>query len=217
MKELKIILADDHTLVRAGIRSLIQQFQGMKVVGEAGDGNEALRLVKELKPDILLTDIAMPGMNGLDTVARLKRDFPGTHVVILSMHVSEEYVLQALKSGADGYLLKDSATTELEQAVKAVSRGEKFLSPSVSQHVIEDYKRRVGGETNPLDQLSSRQREILKMIAEGKNTKEIAQILELSAKTVETHRAQLMDKLDIHDIPGLVRYAIKTKLVTLES
>ena len=217
MKELKIILADDHTLVRAGIRSLIQQFQGMKVVGEAGDGNEALRLVKELKPDILLTDIAMPGMNGLDTVARLKRDFPGTRVIILSMHVSEEYVLQALKSGADGYLLKDSATTELEQAVKAVSRGEKFLSPSVSQHVIEDYKRRVGGETNPLDQLSSRQREILKMIAEGKNTKEIAQILELSAKTVETHRAQLMDKLDIHDIPGLVRYAIKTKLVTLES
>jgi DNA-binding NarL/FixJ family response regulator len=212
MTPIRILLADDHALVRAGIRTLLQSIAGLEVVGEARDGREALGQVAALRPDVLLLDITMPELNGLEVVARVVKDFPGVRVIMLSMHASEEYVWQALRVGASGYLLKDADTAELELAVKAVARGESYLSPAVSKRVIGDYIRRTGSETSSLELLTPRQREILKLIAEGKSTKECARILNISVKTVETHRAQLMERLDIHDIAGLVRYAIRVGL-----
>ena len=214
MKPIRVLLADDHALVRAGIRSLLQTFQDIEVVAETGDGQEALTLIEQHRPDVVLMDIAMPGMNGLEVAARVAKDLPGVRVIILSMHNNEEYVLQALRAGSKGYLLKDAATAELEVAIKAAVRGETYLSPVVSKHVIGDYVRRVGGEASSLEQLTPRQREVLQLIAEGRTTKEIAQILNISVKTVETHRAQLMERLDIHDVAGLVRYAIRVGVVS---
>jgi DNA-binding NarL/FixJ family response regulator len=216
MSETRILLADDHALVRAGIRSLLEKLPGVKVVGEAGDGREALSMVKELAPNIVLMDIAMAGLNGLEAAARLTKEVPGVKVIILSMHANEEYVLQALRAGASGYLLKDAAIAELKLALSAVSRGETYLSPAISKHVIDNYLDRVGDKQSPLEGLTPRQREILQMIAEGKTTKEIAFLLNLSVKTVETHRSQLMDRLGIHDVPGLVRYAMRVGLITPE-
>jgi len=158
-------------------------------------------------------DIGMAGLNGLDATARITKDFPAVRVIILSMHTNEEYVLQALRAGAVGYLLKESGTAELELAVWAVARGETYLSPAVSKYVIADYVRRVGGEPNSLARLTPRQREVLQLIAEGHTTQEIAHTLKISVKTVETHRSQLMERLQIHDIAGLVRYAIRVGLV----
>lgn len=222
MRSIRIVLADDHELVRAGVRALLQKLEGVQVVAEAGDGQEALRLIKKHHPDIALLDIAMPGLNGLDVAARVVKEEPEVRVILLSMHVSEEYVWQALRTGAAGYLLKDSRISELELALTAVSSGETYLSPRVSRHVAE-YMRRVGGDTakegsdlRPYEQLTPRQREILQLIAEGRSTKEIAHLLSLSIKTVETHRSQLMERLDIHDIAGLVRYALRTGLVEHE-
>ncbi len=224
MKPTRVLLAEDHTLVRAGIRALLQNLAGIEVVAEASDGREALRLIKTYQPDVVLMDIAMAGLNGLEATARVTKEFPTVRVVILSMHSTEEYVAQALRAGAAGYLLKDAAAAELELAVTAVARGETYLSPAVSKHVIADYLRRVGdreasgggGATPASELLTPRQREILQLIAEGRSTKEIAAILHLSVKTVETHRTQLMARLDIHDVAGLVRYAIRIGLVALD-
>jgi DNA-binding NarL/FixJ family response regulator len=217
MNRVRILLADDHTLMRAGIRSLLEKIPGVEVVGEAADGREALGLVKTRLPNVVLMDIAMSGLNGLDATARVVKEFPQVRVIILSMHANEEYVLQTLRTGASGYLLKDAATAELELAIQAVVRGDTYLSPAISKRVIDDYLGRVNGEKSPLDQLTSRQREILQLIAEGKSTKEIAFLLNVSIKTVETHRLQLMDRLGIHDIPGLVRHAMRIGLVPPEN
>ncbi|MCK6624881.1 MAG: response regulator transcription factor [Anaerolineae bacterium] len=214
MKPIRVLLADDHALVRAGFRALLQSLPDMEVVAEAGDGREALRLITLHQPDVVLMDIGMPGLNGLEAAAQALDELPQTRIIILSMHAHEEYVLRALRSGAVGYLLKDAGTTELELAVRAVMRGEMYLSPAVSKHVIAEYVQRVGSQPNSLEQLTPRQREILQLIAEGQTTKEIARILNLSVKTVETYRTQLMERLDIHDIAGLVRYAIRVGLVS---
>jgi DNA-binding NarL/FixJ family response regulator len=216
MKPLRIVLADDHALVRAGISALLKQIPGVEVVAEAADGREALAQVKAHVPDLVLMDISMAGLNGLEAAARIGKDHPDVRVLILSAHANEDYVKQALRAGAAGYLLKHAAISELELAIQAVARGETYLSPAVSKHLIADYIRRVGEETNPLELLTPRQREILQLIAEGHSTKEIARILHVSAKTVETHRTQLMERLDIHDIAGLVRYAIRAGLAHLD-
>lgn len=213
---IKLVIADNHTLVRAGFRSLLEDLGDIEVIGEADNGRLALQLVEATQPDLVLMDIAMPELNGLEATARITHDFPAVRVLIVSMHANEEYVYQALKAGAVGYLLKDSGPEELELAINAIARGETYLSPAVSKHVVNDYVRRLGQDEDPLDQITPRQREILQLIAEGKNTKQIAEILYISTKTVETHRSQLMDRLDIHDIAGLVRYAIRIGLVVLE-
>jgi DNA-binding NarL/FixJ family response regulator len=216
MRSSRVLIVDNHVMVRAGFRALLQTLENIEVVDEAGDGREALRLVALHQPTIVLMDIAMPEMNGLEATIRMKKEFPDVRVIILSMHANEEYVYQALRAGAMGYLLKDGGTSELELAIRAIAHGETYLSPTVSKHVITDYMRRVSTESNPMEQLTPRQREILKLVAEGKSTKEIAELLYISVKTVETHRMQLMDRLDIHDIAGLVHYAIRTGIVLLE-
>lgn len=222
MNPTRVLLVDDHLLVRAGLRTLLEQMPGIEVVGEASNGREALDLIKANPPDVVLMDITMAEMNGLVATAQITHDFPQVRSLMLSMHVTKEYVTQALQAGASGYLLKDAAPTELELAIRSVMRGEKYLSPAVSTHVIADYlQRATGSTTNRADTalssttpLTLRQREILQLIAEGNTTKEIATKLTLSVKTVETHRTQLMERLDIHDIAGLVRYAIRIGLVT---
>jgi len=213
---LRILLVDDHALVRAGMRSLLREIDGVEVVAEASDGAEALAAAERERPDVVLMDIAMKGMNGLEAAARLRERQPAAKVVILSMHTSEEYVLLALRAGAAAYLIKDSATSELELALKCVMRGETYLSPAISRQVVDGYVQRVGVGAGP-DPLTPRQRDVLKRIAEGRSTKEIAFDLNLSVKTVETHRAQIMDRLGIRDVAGLVRYAMRTGLVPPET
>jgi DNA-binding NarL/FixJ family response regulator len=209
---IRVLLADDHALVRAGIRSLLGAMAEVEVVGEASSGEEALELAQRQHPDVVLMDIAMRGITGLEAAAAMRERLPSVRVVILSMHSGEEYVLQALRAGAAGYLLKDAATGELELALRSVMRGESWLSPAVSRQVVEGYVQRTGGETAP-EVLTARQREVLRLVAGGKSTKEIAFLLNLSVKTVETHRAQIMDRLGIRDVAGLVRYALRTGLV----
>ncbi len=214
---IRVLLVDNHTLVRAGLRAILHNIEGIQVVAEAGDGREALSLIADCQPDVVLMDVAMPDMNGLEATARIVKEFPQTRVMILSMHAQEEYVLQALRLGAMGYVLKDVGVGELELAIRASFQGETYLSPAVSKHVA-DYQERVGHEysTQTPAQLTSRQREILQLITEGRTTKEIAQLLFISVKTVETHRMQLMKRLDIYDVAGLVRYAIRMKLIIPE-
>jgi DNA-binding NarL/FixJ family response regulator len=214
MASIRVLIAEDHALVRAGFRALLQSCPGIQVVGETGDGREALHLVEKDPPDVILMDISMPGLNGLEATAHVVSEYPNVRVIILSMHADEEYVLQALRAGAAGYLLKDSDAAELELAITAVVRGETYLSPQVSKQVIAEYLRLVGDESGSHEQLTPRQREVLQLIAEGHTTKDIAQILCVSERTAMTHRAQLMERLDIHDIAGLVRYAIRTGLVS---
>lgn len=214
MASIRVLLADDHTLVRAGLRKLLESIPDMEVVGEAGDGLELLELAEKLQPQMVLMDIAMPGLNGLDATGRLVKTWPGIRVLILSMHQSAEYVRQALRQGAAAYLLKDSAPLELELAIKAVLKGETYLSPAVSKGVVSDYVNRLRSDEQPADTLTPRQREVLQLIAEGQSTKEIARRLDISIKTVETHRTQLMKQLDIHEIAGLVRFAIRTGLAS---
>jgi len=222
MSPIRVLLADDHTLVRAGIRSLLESLPGIQVVAEANNGREALDLIEQHHPDVFLMEIAMSELNGLEATAYVLREFADVRVIILSMHANEEYVWQALRAGAKGYLLKDAGMAELELAVKSVARGETYLSPPISRQVISDYMRRVGGEERSegsrrdLERLTPRQREILRLVAEGNTTQAIAQKLEISIKTVETHRMQLMERLNIHDIAGLVRYAIRVGLVKPE-
>jgi DNA-binding NarL/FixJ family response regulator len=207
------LLVDDHQLLRAGIRAILQGLPGIEVVGEARDGREALDLLKTQHPNVVLMDIAMPGMNGLEALPRFTREFPDARVIILSMHGTPEYVCRALRGGAAGYLLKDALVAEVELAIRAAARGETYLTPAVSKHVIDSYMQRLDADSNPLDLLTPRQREILQLVAEGKSTKEIARLLHISVKTVETHRMQLMDRLNIHDVPGLVRFAIDQGLI----
>jgi DNA-binding NarL/FixJ family response regulator len=212
----RILLVDDHTLVRAGIRSLLEGLDGVREVVEAGDGRAALELIRIQPPDIVLMDIAMKGLNGVETTRLIKKEFPKIFVIILSMHSSEEYVLHALQAGASGYLMKDAAPVELELALVSVLQGNTYLSPLVSRQVITDYLLRIGEDKSDLLLLTPRQREILQLISEGMSTKEIANLLQISVKTVETHRQQIMDRLNIHNIPGLVRFAVREGLVTVE-
>lgn len=214
MKRMRTLLADDHTLVRAGLRKLLESMSEIEVVGEAEDGLELLALAERLQPNLVLMDIAMPGLNGLEATARLVKSMPEVRVVILSMHQTEEYVRQALRHGASGYLLKDAAPLELEMAIKAVRRGDTFLSSAVSKGVLSDYVKRLRTDELPGAQLTPRQREVLQLIAEGHSTKEVARRLDLSVKTVDTHRSQLMRQLDIHEVTGLVRYAMRTGLIS---
>jgi DNA-binding NarL/FixJ family response regulator len=216
MNAIRVLLADDHALVRAGLRELLQKLPGVEVVAEAGDGREALALVKSALPNLALLDITMKGLTGLEAAERIVKEFPSVKVVMLSMHASEEYVLRALRAGVSGYIIKDAAIVELELALKAVMAGETYLSPNLSRNVIESYLGRTEGKPSLLEQLTPRQREILQLIAEGQSTKEIAYTLDVSVKTVETHRAQLMQRLEIYDVAGLVRYALRVGLISPE-
>ena len=213
MSALRVMIADDHTLMREGIRSLLAQLPDVEVVGEAKDGFDAVSLCKRLNPDIVLMDISMPGLNGIDASIRIATVSPVTRVLFLSMYDNEEYMEQALQTGAAGYLLKDADLRELEFALQAVSRGERYLTPAVAKYLVDGYRNHSRHGTNPVATLTSRQREVLQLIAEGHSTKAIAGRLDLSVKTVETHRAQLMNRLAIHDVAGLVRYAIRKGLV----
>lgn len=208
-----MLIADDHGLVRAGIRALLEKQLSMEVVDEASNGREALRLVKEHQPDVVLMDIAMPELNGLEVIRQLAKDFPEVRCIILSMHADEEHVWQALQAGAAGYLVKGGSLAELELAIKSVANGETYLSPGVSGPVIKEYVRRTSHDGDSTDNLTPRQREILQMIAEGKTTKQIALILNVSVKTVESHRAQLMKRVGVQDIASLVRHALRIGLV----
>lgn len=216
VQPIRVLIADDHALLRAGVRSLLSGISDIEIIGEASDGREALELVASLHPHVMLMDIAMPNMNGLMAAERIRSEFPNVRVIILSMHATEDYVTQAIRAGAAGYLLKDAQTAELEFAVKAVARGETYLTPVVSKQVMTSYLQMAGTSENGSGPLTPRQREILQLIAEGNTTKQIAATLKISVKTVETHRTQLMERLDIHDIPGLVRYAMRTGLVSPE-
>jgi DNA-binding NarL/FixJ family response regulator len=218
IKPIRIILADDHTLVRAGMRALLEKLPHVEVVGEAGDGREALQLVKRHRPDVVLMDISMPGLNGLEASQRMTVEFPDARVIILSMHDNEEYYWRALKAGAAGYLLKKAATTELGIALEQVVHGEIYLSQEISLRLAKRPPwHGIVGQKSPLEQLTSRQREILQLVAEGQNTKQIGEILKLSPKTVEYHRMKLMDGLKVYDIPGLVRFALRVGLIAQES
>ncbi len=217
MSTVRVILAEDHTLVRAGFRALLEKLDGVQVIGEVSDGREAFSMAKELDPDIILMDIAMPGLNGLEATRRLRRTCPRTKVLMLSMYTNEEYLKEALRAGAAGYLLKDADRTEFELAIKTVCRGGTYLAPALAKFTVDAFCRDDTAPTGPLAKLTARQREILQLVAEGCSTKQIAQRLNLSVKTVETHRTQIMDRLEIHDIPGLVRLAVRTGLVAPDS
>jgi DNA-binding NarL/FixJ family response regulator len=214
-KPIRLVLADDHPLVRAGIRAGLEKFSLAQVVGEANNGREALELVKELMPEMVFIDISMPGMNGLEALARITKEFPAVRVIILTMHENEEYIWQAMRAGAAGYVLKKSATAELGAALQAVSRGEIYLCKEIAARLAKKSPfQDLAARKSPLEQLTGRQREILQLIAEGRNTKEIAEDLKLSPKTVEYHRLKLMETLNVHDIPGLVRFALRAGLIT---
>jgi DNA-binding NarL/FixJ family response regulator len=218
IKPIRVILADDHTLVRAGIRALLEKLPWVEVVGEADDGREVLELVKTHRPDVVLMDITMPGLNGLEAAARIAKEFSEVRVIILSMHNNEEYYWRALKAGAAGYLLKKAATAELETALERVVQGEIYLSQEISQRLVKKFPLQgIADRKSPLEQLTGRQREILQLIAEGQNTKQIAELLKVSPKTIEYHRMKLMMGLNVHDIPGLVRFALRVGLIPQES
>src|SRR5215467_2130941 len=206
---IRVVLADDHKLVRAGFRLMLNTLGGVEVLAETSDGQDALELIRKHKPEIALLDITMPGLTGIEIAGRIQKDKLPTKVIILSMHLDEEYIVRAVKAGVAGYLLKTSDPVELELAIRAALCGETYLSPGISKQIVSDYIRHIGPTESLLDQLTPRQREILQLIAEGKNTKTIADTLKISAKTVETHRSALMDRLGVHDVPGLVRYAIR--------
>jgi len=218
VKPIRVILADDHTLVRAGIRALLEKLPGVEVLREAGDGREVLALVATCRPDVVLMDIAMPGLNGLEATARMTKEFPEVRVIVLSMHNDEEYVWRALKAGAAGYLLKEAATAELATVLQRVMQGEIYLSQAISNRLPKSFALDgIAKRKSPLEQLTVRQREILQLIAEGQNTKHIADILKVSPKTVEYHRMKLMGCLNVYDVPGLVRFALKAGLIPQES
>ena len=216
MTSVGVLLADDHALLRAGLRALIKDMSGIEVAGEAEDGAEALRLMIETRPAVALVDISMPRLNGLEVAARAAKEAPSTRVIILSMHAYEEYVHRALLAGAAGYLLKNADEGELEQALRTVARGQTWLSPSISKTVVDALARGEKPAPGPFELLSPRQREILQLIAEGSSSKDIARKLDLGVKTVEKHRTELMDRLGIHGVAGLVRYALRAGIVQPE-
>lgn len=211
---IRVTLVEDHTLVRAGLRSLLDATGNIEVVAEADDGREALKVMKDVPTDVVVMDITMPGLNGMEATARIKKAFPEVKILMLSMYSSEEYVVQSLRYGASGYLVKDSAASELERAILAVARGERYLGGTKAKDRIERYIDAGKEIKDPLDRLTPRQREILQLVVEGHKTREIAELLSVSVKTVETHRAQLMDRLGIHDVAGLVRYAVRIGLIS---
>ena len=215
MNPIRVLVADDHALVRAGIRALVEKIEGIVVVGEAGKGSEVLELVRELRPDLMLLDITMPDGSGFEVLEQVTKKYPEIKIIVLTVHEAGEYAIRALREGAAGFLPKSAASTELDQAIQAVLRGEVYISPDTSRKTLLEYGK---GATKRdlLATLSPRQREVLRLIAEGKTTKQIAQLLEISVKTVETHRAQLMERLGIHDVAGLVRYAIIVGLIEVE-
>jgi RNA polymerase sigma factor (sigma-70 family) len=212
MEPIRVLIADDHALVRGGIRALVEKIEGILVVGEAGKGSEALELVHELKPNLLLLDLTMPDGGGFEVLEHVKKDFPEMLVIVLTVHEAGEYAIRALREGAAGFLPKSAASTELEQAIQTVIDGEIYISPEMLKKTV------IKGTTKRelLDTLSPRQREVLRLIAEGRTTKQIAAELGISVKTVETHRAQLMERLNIRDVAGLVRYAILVGLIDVE-
>lgn len=207
MTPIRILLADDHHLVRAGIRALLQTVDGLEVVDEARDGMEALRLLDQLKPDLVLMDVAMPGLSGLQALEMMRAAGSATKVIMLSMHANEEHVIRALSLGASGYVVKSAAPAELVAAIRAVMLGQTWLPAELPRAALDGYAERTG-RRNPEATLTQRQRQVLKLLADGAGTREIASILGLSIKTIETYRAQIMTRLGIQDIPGLVRYAI---------
>jgi len=216
VKKIRVLLADDHALIRAGIRALLEKVERIEVVGEAGDGPQALELIEKLRPDVMLLDLTMPGLSGIEVLKTTSEKFPEVRTIVLTVHEEEEYAFHALRSGAAGYLPKSAASAELSLAIEHVIGGRKYLSPSIEQKAASksDQHQREG-EPVPAE-LTPRQLEVLTLIAEGHSTKDIAQNLNISVKTVETHRAQLMDRLNIHDVASLVRYAIKMGLVSIE-
>ena len=213
----RVVLVDDHVLIRAGLRALLHSLPNIEVIGEASDGHEAIEVIARQQPDVVIMDIGMPGLNGVDSTRRIVKQSPGTRVIILSMHANEEYVGRALEAGALGYVLKGAEPAELELVLKAVMRGETYLSPSIAKHLVQDYLSHRKDKTPSLPDLTARQREVLQLVAEGCSTKDVANRLKLSVKTVDTHRSELMHRLDIHDVAGLVRYAIRTGLVSTET
>jgi DNA-binding NarL/FixJ family response regulator len=214
-KPIRVLLVDDHALVRAGIRALIGQLEEVEVAGEAAGGREALRLIEELQPDIVLLDIAAPGMSGLEVLTESSKRFPQVRVIVLTVHEAGEYALGALRAGAAGYLPKSAASDELKEAIETVARGETYVSSDIAKKTMLE-QARISQDERSLDKLTPRQREILILMAEGNSTKEIALGLKISVKTVESHRAQLMERLNIHEVAGLVMFAIRLSLVKVE-
>ncbi len=210
MKHIRILLADDHAVVRQGFKMILDAQPDMEIVGEAGNGREAIEFAERFRPDIVVMDVAMPELNGIEATRRLAASAPHSRVLALSMHKDSVYVREILRAGARGYLLKDSVADDLVSAVRAVASGEGYISPGVSNSVLDDYRRHV---TNPIDLLTSREREVLQMLAEGKTNKEIAGILKLSVYTVDAHRGRIMEKLNLHSINELVRFAVRNGLI----
>lgn len=217
MSNIRVLLADDHALVLAGIRALVEELGGTQIVAEANNGREAVALAKQHKPDLVIMDISMQELNGIEATAQIMAEVPATKVLILSMHTTEDFVRRAIKAGAAGYLVKDSAPLDLKMAIAAVLRGEIYLSPRVSRHVVSGFLHgKPHQNESSMDALTARQREILQMIAEGKSTKQIAFQLNVSIKTVETHRAALMERLEIYDVAGLVLYAVRHGVISVD-
>jgi two-component system response regulator NreC len=217
MKKIRVLLAEDHTIVRQGIAALLGTESDMEVVGEASNGLEAIELAKKLSPEVILMDIGMRQLNGLEATREIKRLFPSMKILVLTMHENEEWIFQILKAGASGYLIKDSAMTDLTSALRAVYQGDSYLSPSISKRVIEEYIRKAesGEKKGVEDLLSGREREILQLIAEGNSIPQISNLLCISKKTVEAHKTHIMEKLNIRDKVGLIKYAIRTGLTKL--
>jgi two-component system response regulator NreC len=215
-KEIHILLADDHNVMRAGLKLLLESHTGFKVVSEASDGNQAVENALRTRPDVVVLDIAMPKLSGIEASQRISAQLPQTAIIILSMHSDEGYVLRALKSGARGYLLKDSAESDLIQAIKAVSEGKAFFSPEISKVLAEDYVReiKVRGAEDSYDLLTPREKEILQLLVEGRSNKDIAGLLNLSLYTVETHRRNLQSKLNLHSYPELILYAVRKGIIS---
>ena len=216
MNPIRVLLADDHKLIRAGLRLVVDQQPDLSVVGEADDGRQAVELARSLKPDVVVMDIGMPNLNGIEAARQIREIRPDAAVVMLSMHSDEGYVLRALGAGARAYLLKDSATTDLVQAIHAVVEGKSFFSPAVSKVLLQDYMRKLqrSGAEDSYDLLSPREREVLQLVAEGKSNKEIASLLNLSVYTVETHRAKIMQKLNLKGVPELILYAVRKGIIS---
>jgi DNA-binding NarL/FixJ family response regulator len=212
---IRIVLADDHSVMRSGLRALLQQHPDMQVVGEASDGREAVNLVESLRPDVVVLDITMPLLNGIDAARQIAAKQLGVAVIMLSMHSDESYVLRAMKAGVHGYLLKESAEIDLLHAIRAVTQGQSFFSPAVSRMLAEDYVRQLQDREieDSYDLLSPREREVLQLIAEGKSNKDVANLLKLSLYTVETHRSNILQKLNLHSVPDLILYAVRKGVI----
>ncbi len=216
MSKTKVLLVDDHTIVRQGIKALLDTQEGIEVVGEAEDGREAIEKAKQMAPNVIVIDITMPNLNGIEATRQIKKINPEIKVLVLTVHDNEEYIHRILQAGASGYLLKESAVSDLVSAINAVEKGDIFLSPSISKVVVKDYIRHVetdSGDFDSLNVLTNREREVLQLIAEGHTNRDIARILKLSIKTIDVHRSHIMDKLNIRDITGLVKYSIRKGLI----